>query len=141
MPRAVEGVEGNGGQMARTSKSRAKAPEPEPEPVVRLDETNPEQEGAYKILRRDVGRTVRKNSTKIAESLVKSALEGNSNSARLLVSLVNRKKNKKTPVKTRHGPSVAMNLAEEPQWKGEENGPSTPARDKRQKERDTDETH
>jgi hypothetical protein len=72
---------------------------------------------AFKQLRRAVKKKVREQSAKIAESLVKSTLEGNSSSARIMVSLVEKKKKKKNSEPEENKPvhSLALDLASDPQ--------------------------
>lgn len=77
------------------------------------------QEGAakdaFKKLRRAVRAKVRKQSEKIAESLVNSALKGNSSSTRIMVSLVEKKTKDKSRPKGKRGHSLALDLASDPQ--------------------------
>ncbi|MGB6689323.1 MAG: hypothetical protein WBE76_15935 [Terracidiphilus sp.] len=75
----------------------------------------PANQDAFKQLRQAVGKEVREQSTEIAQSLVKSTLAGNSNNARLVVSLVDKRKKKKIEVESKLGKSVAMDLAAMPQ--------------------------
>jgi hypothetical protein len=85
------------------------------DPLTQPRPKKPAKQDAFKQLRQAVGKEVREQSTKIAQSLVKSTLEGNSNNARLVVSLVDKRKKKKIEVKSKRGESVALNLAAEPQ--------------------------
>jgi hypothetical protein len=67
------------------------------------------------------------NSEKIADVLTEKALAGDLASAKALVALAEAKKPSPEPVKKRCGPSMAEQLAAEPQWQeppegGEENG-------------------
>jgi hypothetical protein len=72
------------------------------------------REGAYKKLRKAMENEVNNRCDKIAKSLVDSTENGNSNSARIVVSLVEKKPKKKRRVpKGRLGKTVAMNLLEE----------------------------
>jgi hypothetical protein len=75
----------------------------------------PAKEDAFKQLRRAVGKEVRERSGEIAKSLVDSTLEGNSNNARLVVSLVDKRKKKKIEAESKRGEQMAINLAAEPQ--------------------------
>jgi hypothetical protein len=80
----------------------------------------PAKEDAFKQLRRAVGKEVREKSTEIAQSLVQSTLDGNSNNARLVVSLVDKRKKKKIEAESKRGEQMAINLAAEPQSPPEE---------------------
>lgn len=73
-----------------------------------------------KKLRQAIGKEVREQSEEIARSLVKSTLAGNSSNARLVVSLVDKRKKKKIEAESKRGESVAINLAAEPQWPSED---------------------
>jgi len=100
-----------------------KAPKPKEQQQLRrppeLANAAEVQEGAagnaFKKLRRAVRAKVRKESEKIAESLINSALEGNSSSARIMVSLVEKKKKDKSKLKGKRGHSLALDLASDPQ--------------------------
>lgn len=71
---------------------------------------------AFKQLRRAVRKKVREQSAELAESLVNSALEGNSSSARIMVSLVEKKKKKhKSEDNGKPLESLALDLASDPQ--------------------------
>ena len=85
---------------------------------------------ALKKLKRAVGKKVLEQSDKIAESLVKATIEGNSNSARIVVGLVDKrrkstaqqKKLKKAVEEVESTHSVAMDLAEGPDWDDDDDG-------------------
>jgi hypothetical protein len=87
----------------------------------------PAKEDALKKLRRAVGDEVREQSVTIAKSLVDSTLKGNSNSARLVVSLVDKRPKNKAELKklkmvaSKTHRSTAMDLASEPEWQDEDN--------------------
>jgi hypothetical protein len=114
--------------MEPTNRTTEDAQQPAIEsPAEEEKPAKPAKEDALKKLRRAVGNQVRENSEKIAKSLVDSTLKGNSNSARLVVALVDKrprnkaelKKLTKAVSKTRR--STAMDLASEPQWQDEDN--------------------
>jgi hypothetical protein len=52
----------------------------------------------------------------LADLLTEKALKGDLASTRVLVGLAERKKPRAEPVKKRRGPSLAEQLAAEPQW-------------------------
>jgi hypothetical protein len=82
----------------------------------------PAKEDAFKQLRRAVGKEVREKSGEIAKSLVQSTLEGNSNNARLVVSLVDKRKKKKIEAESKRGEEMAIDLASQPQSPPEDEG-------------------
>jgi hypothetical protein len=95
------------------------------------DEPNQEsaqQETAFKKLRRAVGKEVSNRSAKIAKSLVDHTIKGNSNSARIVVGLVDKRRRSKSEMNKlkeaalnpKPGRSVAIDLASDPPWKDEE---------------------
>jgi hypothetical protein len=88
----------------------------EQQPAAEQGSEKPKKRKALKELRRAVGSEVLEKSTEIAQSLVNSTLKGNSNSARIVVALVDKrikKKELKKPVEVTCGHSVAINLAED----------------------------
>jgi hypothetical protein len=84
-------------------------------PLTRKRSKKPAKRDAFKQLRQAVGEEVRAKSGEIAKSLVESTLQGNSNNARLVVSLVDKRKKKKIEAESKLGKSVAMDLAAMPQ--------------------------
>jgi len=85
------------------------------DPLTQERPKKPAKQDAFKQLRQAVGKEVREKSSQIAKSLVQSTLDGNSNNARLVVSLVDKRKKKKIEVESKRGENMAMNLAAEPQ--------------------------
>ena len=87
-----------------------------------------EQNRAFKELRRALSKEVLAKSTKIAASLVQNTIDGNSNSARIVVGLVDKRKRSKTAMSrlkkaalnAKPTQSVARDLAADPEWKDEE---------------------
>jgi hypothetical protein len=71
-------------------------------------------------LRQAADKRVGQNSEGLADLLTKKALGGDLASAKVLVGLAERKKPKPERKKTRRGPSLAQQLAAEPEWTGEE---------------------
>jgi hypothetical protein len=69
-------------------------------------------------LRREADKLVWRNSKKLASLLSANALKGSLASAKTLVGLAEGKKPLPEPVKKRLGPSLAEQLAAEPQWQG-----------------------
>jgi hypothetical protein len=69
-----------------------------------------------KTLRKAAGKAVGKNSGKIADSLLQGALKGDLNSTKLLLSLAELEPAQENAGKSRHGWSVALALAAEPEW-------------------------
>jgi hypothetical protein len=65
-------------------------------------------------------RRVGKHSEELADRLTEQALKGDVPSTRVLVALAERKKPVLAVVKKRLGPTMAQQLAMEPQWKGPE---------------------
>lgn len=104
----------------------------------------PESESAFKSLRRAVGKEVSKKSGQIAKSLVQGTLDGNANSARIVMALVD-KRAKKSSQPKRAGAkgesrrSAAIDLAAEPQWKDEDEKDGATQDGSREESRDTDE--
>lgn len=114
--------------MASADQTTAVARQPADEsPAEAENPATPAKEDALKKLRRAVGNEVREKSDKIAKSLVDSTLKGNSNSARLVVSLVDKRPRNKAELKklkkaaSKPHRSTAMDLASEPQWQDEDN--------------------
>jgi hypothetical protein len=67
-------------------------------------------------LRQAADRRVGRNSKKLADLLTEKALKGDLASTKVLVGLAERKKPSQEPAKKRRGPSLAEQLAAEPQW-------------------------
>ena len=140
------------------------APKPPPEQSALLEsppvesaaaEPNPDnaqQETAFKKLRRAVGKEVSSKSDEIAVSLVQHTIDGNSNTARIVVGLVDKRRRSKAemnklkqaaldPRRTR---SVAVDLASDQQWKDEDIDHSVgdpAASDQKRREADETQTH
>jgi hypothetical protein len=106
-PELPEGIDQQQGQTTQEPPETANAA------------TTGEQVGAnaLKQLRRAVRKKVREQSTEIADSLVTSALAGNSSSARIMVSLVEKKKKKDKSKAIEGKPlrSLALDLASDPE--------------------------
>lgn len=71
------------------------------------------------MLNEAAGKTLEENSSKIAKSLLKSTLEGNASSARLLMSLAEGPADSEKAGMKRQIRSIAKKLAAEPEWSGE----------------------
>jgi hypothetical protein len=95
--------------MQGKKQNEAQAPSTEKRPK------KPAKEDAFKQLRRAVGKEVREQSGEIAKSLVQSTLKGNSNNARLVVSLVDKRKKKKIEAESKRGEELAIDLGAQPQ--------------------------
>jgi len=73
--------------------------------------------GGARTLRQLAFQTVQDNGARIAKSLLKQTLGGDFSSAKLLISLAEPRAEKEgARKKNRRGRSVALDLAEEPQW-------------------------
>jgi hypothetical protein len=70
-------------------------------------------------LKRAANKTLEKNCTKIAQSLLDHTLKGNVQSARLLVALAEGPTESVDAEETRDRRSVATELAAEPEWKAD----------------------
>jgi hypothetical protein len=124
-------------------------PEATPPPAEGESLAEPEKDHAYKKLRRAMGKEVGERSVDIAKSIVDSTVKGNSNSARILVGLVDKrpktkselKKLKKTALEGLPLKSTAIDLAAEPQWQDDEHGHAAPAAAERRKGKEKDEAH
>jgi hypothetical protein len=81
-----------------------------------------------KTLRRVASRTVKRKSTAITNSLAKMAIEGNLNSAKLLISLAGPPAEKAGSKKSRRGRTDAMGFAAEPRWEEAGTKPAETAR-------------
>lgn len=79
------------------------------------------------LLHQAADRRVGQNSEKLADMLTEKALNGDLASTKALVGYAERKKPKPKPEpkKKQRGPSMAERLAEEPEWKGEDEGLGT----------------
>lgn len=67
-------------------------------------------------LKKAANRQVARKSAELAEVLMNKALAGRVESARLLVTLAEKKKPQEKPVKKRHGPTLLDLLESEPEW-------------------------
>jgi hypothetical protein len=102
--------------LPKRHKPQQREPEEPQEKAHAADEQKEGGKNAFKQLRHAVRKKVREQSAKIANSLVNSALKGNSSSTRIMVSLVEKKKKKnKSKVKGKRGHSLALDLASDPQ--------------------------
>ncbi len=90
--------------------------------------TKPAKNDPYKRLKRAVGNKVLEKSETIADSLVKATIAGNSNSARIVVGLVDKrrrspsemKKLRKAALSHKSGVSKAIDLRNERDWTDED---------------------
>ncbi len=111
--------------MTRKERKRTESPgqqgQQDPQEQTNANPAPGEAGDAYKQLRHAVREKVRQQSEEIAASLVNSTLEGNSSSARIMVSLVEKKKKKnKSREKGKRGHSLALDLASDPQVRPED---------------------
>jgi hypothetical protein len=103
---ARSGVSGKG--RAKDSGARAAAGKgTEPEKPVRGN--------GVERLKKAANMQVARKSSELAELLMNKALEGKLDSARLLVTLAEKKKPPEKPVKKRHGPTLLDLLESEPE--------------------------
>jgi hypothetical protein len=108
-----------------------------------------EQDDAFKKLRRAVGKKVSERSDEIAKSLVQHAIDGNSNTARIVVGIVDKKKRtkselkrlKKAALETKPVESTALNLAKDELWTDDDDKDAGDPERCRKKGRDADEKH
>ena len=108
---------GNGGQMAETEQKELESVSKRQARPSRKKPGQPRCAGkGVKILHEEAGQTVGKNSRKLAKSFLKGALEGNLNSAKLLLSLAELQSDPEDAERSRHGRSLAQSLAAEPEW-------------------------
>jgi hypothetical protein len=115
-PHDHPGSRGNGGSMSETPGN-----ELEQQPATEPSAKKPKKDNAYKTLRRAMKEKVIAESGNIAQALIDSTKEGNSNSARILVGLVDKRTSKKTFKKLTEvegGESAAERYAREPPFEG-----------------------
>ena len=128
--KTVERWTGNGGQMAEETGTKQEVTEGKRKRTVGKKERCSESKtgcsdcvvGGETRLRRAACDMVREKSTEIAEAMVKKAIEGESNSAKLLLALMNPKGRVGVEKKKRQGRSTARMLAAEPEWQGPMDG-------------------
>jgi hypothetical protein len=125
----VERWAGNGGQMAGSKKKKQ---EVESKPREQTTENltpcsgcdlgcSQCLNGGARTLRQLAFQTVQDNGARIANSLLKQTLGGDTSSAKILISLGEPRGEKEgVRKKNRRGRSAALELAEEPQWRDEE---------------------
>jgi hypothetical protein len=106
---SLEDALGSTGAPSDRSSSQERSVEPEP-----ID-------GGEK-LRSAIDTEVGKRSTQIATALVNKTCAGNMSVARLLAEITGAKNPRTKPPKKRCGPTLAEELAMEPQWQGPEEG-------------------
>jgi hypothetical protein len=90
--------------------------------------TEPAKNDPLKKLKRAVGKKVLEQTDTIAESLVKATIAGNSNSARIVVSLVDKRRRSESEIRKlrkaalshKSGVSKAIELRDGPEWKDED---------------------
>jgi hypothetical protein len=121
------------------AKRRAASERKPAQPQAAAENTTPGaveagKDSAYKRLRRAVGKEVSGQSEMIAKSLVESTLAGNSSCARIVVSLVDKKKRtsseqkklKKAALDSKPVRTTAMNLADDALWENEDEAKPSP---------------
>ena len=110
---------GNGGTMGVASRKLAVISKPPVKGSGKKAAGKKATGRGASILNEAAGKTLEENSSEIAESLLKSTLEGNANSARLLVSLAEGPAESGKAGMKRRLRSIAKKLAAEPEWSGE----------------------
>ena len=100
---------------AAGTKRKLTAKKTEPNSEHELDRSNRDMSSAQ-TMRKMARQTVKQNSAAFAESLYKKASEGDVNSAKLLLSLMEAQPEKASAKKKRRGRTEAMELATEPDW-------------------------
>lgn len=121
------------------AESQTGSSHPEPQPTEALtperteeppQPTEAQKEDAFKKLKRSMATKVIEKSDLIANSLIEATIKGNSNSARIVVGLVDKRRKTRRQLKAlkrsvngatpRH--SVTFDLAESPEWDDDDDG-------------------